>query len=182
MSGSRSVAKPRGLATDCKGLGVLRAKVRALASSLGASFWAKRSLNSGCSPNRRTNPSISRDRRAECSATMIVSTSVPSLVPPARRAGGLGKGTEVLTIMVAEHSARLSRLCGAISRRFGLHALVYSTPPPAHKLIVRSFRRRRRRRAASSRSLARSNGCQIQRPSPSKLRTRFFIYKTVCTI
>ena len=77
--------------------------------------------NSGCSPNRRTNPSISRDRRAECSATMIVSTSVPFPKPPAGPAGGTREGSEVLTIMVAEHSARLSRLMLGLVRRFGLH-------------------------------------------------------------
>ena len=39
-------------------------------------------------------------------------------------AGGLGKRTEVLAILVAELQCVVFRLCGAISRRIGMHALI----------------------------------------------------------
>ena len=39
--------------------------------------------------------------------------------------GGTGEGTEVLTVLVAEHSTRLSRLLLGLDRRFGLHTLVF---------------------------------------------------------
>ena len=59
----------------------------------------------------------SRDSRVECSATKTISTSVPFPVSPTGPVGGLGKETEVLTVLVAEHSTRLSRLLLKLARR-----------------------------------------------------------------